>query len=803
MSQLLQDVRLSLRRMRREPVFTGVVVATLALAIGATTAVFSLVYQVLLKPLPYPEPQELLRLYQSTPQRERGGVAYSYLQAWRERSDAFQGIEGVTAVDYTLTGPGAAQRVRAGLATPGLLPLLGVRPERGQAFGPESQVPGRDRGVLLSHAFWWRHFAGRADVVGQTVTLDGTPHVVQGVLPASFRFWPGVELWMPLAPATAAPGQVPEELYVRGVGRLRPGVPLERARAELEERSRAWAATVGGGEAVPGVRLVPLHEQVVETSREQLWLLAGVMVLVLCVACANVANLLLARASAREREVAVRAALGADRGRLVRQFLVESAVLAVLGGAVGLLLALWGMDLLRVFVPGEVVSPEEIRLEPHVLAIAAGLSLTTSILFGLVPALRASRAEAKGALGGLRGGRGATGPVRARAVLVVAQVALALVPLVGAGLMLRTLHALHSVAPGFEPHGVSAMDLSFPREAYGEDDTRRRLVSAELLARVRALPSVQSAGLASTLPLWNRNGFSAVLLPGETEREADAREPVNFRAVSDGYFATLRIPLKEGRDVRASDGAGSAPVMVVNEAFVKRFLPKGPSLGQRARLTLDGEPFREVVGVVGDVHHASLAEEPRAEVYLPMDQFEGLHMVIAVRATRSAQALVPALREQLRAVDPGLPLMQVRDLEDVVSESLGRTQVMGGLLTAMAVLALTLAGVGLYGVLAYTVSQRTRELGIRMALGATDRQVLWLVVGQGLRLAAVGVGVGLVGAAVLARGLAGMLYGVGTLDALTFGGVPLLLGVVALVASWLPARRALRVTPAIALRADE
>ncbi|MBZ4331738.1 ABC transporter permease [Corallococcus sp. AS-1-12] len=801
MSQLLQDLRLSLRRMRREPVFTTVVVATLALAIGATTAVFSLVYQVLLKPLPYPEPQELLRLYQSTPQRERGGVAYAYLQAWRERPGAFQAIEGVTAMDSTLTGPGAAQRVRAGLATPGLLSLLGVRPERGQDFGPESQVPGRDRSVLVSHEFWRSHLGGRADVVGQTLTLDGVPHVVQGVLPASFRFWPGVDLWKPLAPAP--PGQASEELYLRGVGRLRPGVPLERARAELEEHSRAWAATMGGKDAAPGVRLVPLREQVVETSREQLWLLAGVMALVLCVACANVANLLLARASAREREVAVRAALGADRGRLVRQFLVESAVLALTGGAVGLLLAMWGMDLLRVFVPGEVVSPEELELEPHVLAIAAGLSLTTSVLFGLAPALRASRAEAKGALGGLRGGRGATGPMRARAVLVVAQVALALVPLVGAGLMLRTLHALHAVAPGFDPRGVSAMDLSFPREAYGQDDPRRRQVSAELLARVRALPSVQSAGLASTLPLWSRNGFSAVVLPGETEQEAQAREPVNFRAVSDGYFATLRIPLKEGRDVSAADGAGTAPVMVVNETFARRFLSKGSALGQRARLTLDGEPFREVVGVVGDVHHASLAEEPRAEVYLPMDQFEGLFMVLAVRASQDSRALLPALREQLRAVEPTLPLVQVRDLEAVVEESLGRTRVMSGLLTAMAVLALTLAGVGLYGVLAYTVSQRTRELGIRMALGATDRQVLWLVVGQGLRLAAIGVGVGLVGAAVLARGLSGMLYGVGALDALTFGGVPLLLGAVALMASWLPARRALRVTPAIALRADE
>jgi predicted permease len=354
---------------------------------------------------------------------------------------------------------------------------------------------------------------------------------------------------------------------------------------------------------------------------------------------------------------------------------------------------------------------------------------------------------------------------------------------------------------GFEPRGVSATDVFLPRDRY-PDEARQRLVFSELLERVRAVPGVRSAALASTVPLWGRNGLVPVLLPGEPASVEKSRELTNFRAVSEDFFVTLGIPLKAGRRLEASDGPGTPPVMVVNEAFAQRYFPGGSALGQRARLSFEGESFREVVGVVGNVHHDSLGETPPAEVYLPMGQFQALRMVLAVRATQDTAALVPALREQWRAVDADLPLLQVRSMEEVVEASLGRTQVMGTLLAAMAVLGLGLAGLGLYGVLAYSVSQRTRELGIRVALGATDHQVLWLVVGRGVRLATVGVALGLVGAAVLARGLSSMLYGVEELDWVTFTAVPSLLGAVALLASWLPARRALRVPPHEALRAD-
>jgi predicted permease len=800
MSQLLQDVRLSLRRMRREFAFTLVVVATLALAIGATTAVFSVVYQVLLRPLPYPAPEQLVRLFHSTPQRERMGVTLLSLHAWRERSRSFQGLEGMTLRDFTLTGEGPAERLRAARATAGLLPLLGVRPVLGQAFGPEAEVAGRAQVVLLQHGVWQRRFGGRPDVVGRTLLLNGQVHTVLGVLPADFRFAPDVDLWMPLAPDLAA-GEDPGLIFLRAVGRLRPGVSGEAARTELEGLAVSLVQEAPYAKEPASVRLLPLHAQVVETSREQLWLLAGVVALVLLVACANVANLLLARASAREREVSVRAALGAGRAQLMRQFLVESGLLALAGGACGLLLALWGMDLMRALMPREVLPPEAVRLEPHVLAIAALLSLLTSVLFGMVPALRAARADGRGALGGLRGGRGATGQGKARAVLVVAQVALALVPLVGAGLMLRTLHALSQVSLGFEPRGVTIADLFVPREKY-QDDAAQRLVLESVLERVRGLPGVQSVGMASTVPLWGRTGVASVLLPGEPDSVATTREHSLFRTASDGYFSTMGMSIEEGRGFEASDGPGTAPVAVVNEAFARRYFPGRSAVGQRVKLTLEGESFREVVGVVGDVHHDSLGEEPSAEVYMPVGQFEVLYMLLTVRAAQDTAVLAPMLREELRAVDPDLPLVQVRSMVDVVDASVGRTQVLGTLLGILAVLGLVLAGVGLYGMLAYSVSQRTRELGIRIALGATDGQLVWLVVEQGLRLAAVGVALGLVGAAVLARTLSGLLYGVSTFDVFTFVAVPALLASVALLASWLPARRALRVPPHEALRGD-
>jgi putative ABC transport system permease protein len=799
MRLLLNDLRLALRMLRRERAFSLVVIATLALALGATTSVFSVVYQVMLRPLPYREPEQLVRLFQSLPRRERIGVSLPALETWRARAQSFSGFEALALQDLTLTGEGAADRLMTARVTPGLFSLLGVRPVLGQPFGPEQAVPGRDAVVLLSHALWQTRYGGDPAVLGRTLTLDGQPHTVTGVLPASFPLRADVMVWKPLAP-TAEESSDPDHHFLWVLGRLAPGVPVERARAEMEALAGALVHDPAYGREATGVRIVPLHAQLVERTREQLWLLAAVGGLVLLVACANVANLLLARASVRVREAAVRAALGASGGQLVRQSLAESGVLALVGGAAGLLVAVWGSELLRTFVPDALVNADGAWMQPHVVGVAAGLTLLTCVLFGLVPALLASRADGKGALGDGRG-RGATGRGGLRSALVVAQVALALVPLVGAGLMLRTLAALQEAEPGFDPSGVTVGELLLATDRY-PDEARRFTAITSLLQQVRALPGVEEAGAATMVPLRGQNGFAPVLLPGEPESAAQTRQPVNFRSVSDAYLSTLRIPLREGRGLTPADGPGAPPVMVVNEAFARRYFPGRSALGGQARLTVEGEALRTVVGVVGDVRHESLAEEPVPEVYLPMGQAWMRRMVLVVRSSRAPADLVPMLREQVRALDPGLPLMQVESMEAVVARSYERTRVLGALFSALAALGLALAGVGLYGVLAYSVSQRTRELGIRMALGATGGQVQGMVVRQGVQLTLLGVAVGLVGAGFLSRALASLLHGVEAFDALTFTAVPALLTGVALLASWLPARRATRVPPSEALRAE-
>ncbi|MBF5041921.1 ABC transporter permease [Aggregicoccus sp. 17bor-14] len=793
-----QDLRFALRLLRRERLLTLVIVATLALAIGASTSVFSVVYEVLLRPLPYPAPEQLVRLYQASPEQDRGwGLSYPALTAWRARVHGLGAVEGMGFQDMTLTGEGPAAPVRTARATAGLLPQLGVRPVLGQLWGAEAEVPGRDRVVLLSHAMWRTQLGSDPRVLGRTLTLDGVPHTVVGVLPADFRFDPAIDLWKPLAPEPATEAVDAGHHFLRGLGRLRPGVSAQAARAEMEQVAKDFVREGGP----PGARVEPLHGLLVKGVRTQLWLLAGVVAFVLLVACANVANLLLARATAREREVAVRAALGAGRWQLVRQFLVEGLLLAFAGGGLGLLLAAWGRELLRVLVPPELVSPEGPQLSSHLLLLTAALSLLTCLLAALVPALRAARADGRGTLGDLRGARSTGGGGGLRAALVVVQVSLALVPLVGAGLMLRTLQRLDAAPLGFEPQGVVLAELRLDPERFATE--RLAPLYEELRAHVQGLPGVRAVGLASTVPLWGRNGFSPILRPGEPMEAAKGREPVNFRAVDGDYLEALRIPLREGRRLGAQDGAGSPPVMLVNEAFVRRYFPHERVLGQQARLALDDEsPLREIVGVVGDVRHEGLAEAPVPEVYMPLSQFAMPRMVLAVRSDVEPAALTAMLRAQVQGVVPDLPLLKVRSMPELVDANLERTRALGALFTALAVLGLLLAAVGLYGVLAYSVTQRTRELGIRAALGARQEQLLGLVLRQGLGLAGLGVGVGLLVAGLLARTLGGLVYGVPVLDPVTFGGVPALLLGVALLASWVPARRALRVPPHEALRSE-
>jgi len=804
MASLLQELRLSVRSLLREKVFTAVVVTTLALSIGATTSVFSVVYQVLWRPLPYPEASQLHRLFQTTtpgagagPHRDRARVALPVWNAWREGARSFSRIEGFQGGRQLLSGTEADDRLTVGRASAGLLPMLGVQPSLGRLWGTELEVPGRDREAVLSHSLWQRRYGANPSILGRSITLDDQVHTVVGILPADFQFEPEVEIWKPLAldPVTE------QGSALRVFGRLHPGIPLEQARAELVQLAL-------GAERVPGVDITgasvePLHQLWVEQSRTQLQVVSAVAALLLLLGCANLANLLLARGSARMHEMSVRLALGASRVQLVRWVLVESGVRALLGGALGLLLALWGRDLMATLVPPQLMSGPGV--EPFVLVIASVTSLATAVLVGILPALHASRAEGSGALAPLTRGTRATSMGIARSVLVIVQLSLAMVPLVGAGLMLRTVWRLQSVPLGFEPRGVTIAEVFLPLDKYS-GDAAAAAVAQDLLTRIEAIPGVTAAGLTANLPfsgsVWRQTtGFHVVGAPAPTESPAQA----GYVPATDGYFQALGIPLKEGRYPDARDTANSPRVLVVTEAFVRRHLPGRSALGVRLQLDVaEGAPggTYEIIGVVGDVPMERLSVVPSGDVYVPLAQDLRRGLSIAVKSSLPSAQLMPLLYLRLRAADPNLRMLKVRPLETVVEDSYAQARVVSGLLGAFAVLAMVLAAVGLYGILAFWVAQRTRELGIRSALGATPHQLLRMVIGQGLRLATVGLAVGLQGAVLVARALSAMLYGISTYDPLIFIGAPAMLLVIALAAGWLPAASAMRVAPNEALKGD-
>ncbi|RUO89218.1 FtsX-like permease family protein [Corallococcus sp. AB018] len=798
---LLHEVRRTLRSMAREKLFTAVVVLTLALTIGATTAVFSVVYPVLWQPLPYPESEQLVRLFQATtpgagagPHKDRTRVSLPVWNAWREGARSFSGIEGVRVAKQLLGGAGLEARLTVGRASSGLMPLLGGQPALGRLWGTEGEVPGRDRELVLTHALWQRLYGADPAVLGRSVLLDDTSHVIVGVLPEDFRFEPEVEAWKPLALDVLKDGGN----TLRVVGRMRPGVSLEQARGELLPLTLA-AADVPGEPRV-GVHVEPLHAYFVEQSLSQLQIAAGAAVLLLLLGCSNLTNLLLARGSARMHELSVRLALGATRWQLVRQVFVESAVRAAFGGVGGLLLALWGRGLLTLFIPGWFVSGP--GLEPSLLGIVAAVSLATAVLVGVLPALHASRGEARAVLAPMvRGGRGATSLGWARSALVVAQLSLALVPLVGAGLMLRTLWKLQAVPLGFEPEHVTVAEVFFPLEQF-PDEARASALAQALIARMETLAGVDSAGLTAALPfsgeVWRETaGFHIVGMPPPSGMPPRT----GYVPASAGAFRAMGIALKQGRLMDAGDTADHPPVVVVSEAFARRYLPGREPVGVRLQLERDAAP-REVIGVVGDVPMERISVAPSGDLYVPLGQDMRKSLNLAVKSSLPAPQLLALLQEEVRAADPNLRLLNVRPLDRVVEAGSARVRVLGGLLAAFALLGAVLASVGLYGLLAFWVTQRTRELGIRSALGATPRGLLRLVVTQGLRLTGLGLAVGLLGAGLLARALSAMLYGITPHDPLIFVGAPALLFLTALAASWIPAVAATRVSPAEALKQD-
>ncbi len=809
MEHFIQDARYALRVLRQSPGFALAAVLALALGIGANSAVFSVVNGVLLRPLPFAEPDRLVRIFGNFHGQglERIPVSVPEYRDYREVPRVLGSVGASVNADVTLTGQDAPERLRAIVATASFLPTLGVVPAMGRHFSEEEETRGRDGVVILTHRLWRGRFGANPNILGTSLTLDGQPLTVVGVLPAGFEYPQGTDLYVPFAPT-------PDQLsagargsrFLDVVARLKPGMTVEAAQRDMDRVSEALVAANPGNYSKSSrwtISVVSMEEQTVGGVRSTLWMLLGAVGFVLLIACTNVANLQLARAAARSREISIRAALGADRRRLVTQFLTESLVLSLAGGALGLLLAMWGMDALLALVGDGLPRAAEVRLDGRVVLFTAGVSVLTGLLFGLVPALQASRADLHGAMREGTRGSGGRSSGRVRAVLVVAQVALALVLLVGAGLFLRSFMALQGVDAGFDPQGVLTVRLALPQERYGEP-SKRASAMRDFLARAQGVPGVEAAGLGTLLPLTGRSDWSFDI-EGKMEAPGDPPRPaVEYRAVSADFHKALRIPLVRGRMLSDADGFDAPHAVVINETTARVIFPGQDPIGQRIRLhgRDPKAPWATIVGIVKDVREWGLDQPARPIAYYSLLQRAPMGAYLVVRTRQSPASLLASLQAELRAVDRDLPLYDVSPMEAVVDSSVSQRRFTMLLLALFAGVAVVLASLGIYGVISYTVTQRTRELGIRMALGARQMDVLGLMVGQGMRLTLVGVGIGLALALGLGRLLSALLYGVQAHDPLTFSGVALLLVGVALVAAWLPARRATQVDPALTLRAE-
>jgi putative ABC transport system permease protein len=783
---LWQDVRFGARTLRKNPGFTAVAVVALALGIGANSAIFSVVNAVLLRPLPYKDPERLVMVWEKGNADEfpiNSTSAANFID-WRDQNQVFEAVAVMGRASFNLTGAGEPVRVDGRRVSAGLFRLLGVEPQLGRAFLPEEDAPG-------------------AGVVGKPLTINGQSYTVVGVMPPQFQFPSRQdELWVPIAFGAQEAANRGNNSY-EVVGRLKADASLERARAEMDTIAARLKQQYPDAVKSNASVVVPLREQVVGDIKPALLVLLGAVGFVLLVACANVANLLLARAAVRRKEIALRVALGAGRLRLVRQFLTESVLLAALGGAVGLLLSFWGVNALQAFMPENIAGVKAVTVDAGVLVFTLAVSLLTGLLFGLVPAAQALKLDLNEML--KEGGRDASsgrGGNRVRSMLVVAEVAVSLVLLVGAGLLINSFLRLRNLDPGFRADHLLTMSVVLPPQKY-PDQARRSAFYSELTSRVEALPGVRSAAVTDWLPLTMTGGSFGVSVEGRADPGTDKRPDVVTRVVSAGYFETMGIKLLRGRQFdERQDRAGSPQVVVVSETTARRLWPGEEPLGKRLQ---PGDPdpsgWMEVVGVVNDVRQFDLTAEPRLQMYLPHVQFEWfVPRQLVVKTDVEPSSLAAAVRKTVWELDKDQPVSDVRTMEEVLSESIARQRFSTLLLAIFAGLALALAAVGIYGVMSYAVAQRTREIGIRMALGAQAGVVLRLMMRQGLKLASAGVVLGLAGALLLTRLMSSLLFGVSATDPLTLATISLMLVGVALLASYIPARRAAKVDPLIALR---
>jgi putative ABC transport system permease protein len=809
MGNLMQDIRYGIRTLGKNPGFATVAVLTLALGIGANTAIFSVVENVLLRPLPYPEPQQLVEIFNTyPPQIPRGGLPPADYVDWRKQNKSFLEMAAYTEVPqgFNLTGDGEAQRVQTEYASAGLFSMLGVRMPAGRLFTEEEDRTGNAPIVILSHKLWETRYGANPRIVGNTIALDNRRFTVVGVLPAGFRFLRATDLWMPLGEY----GDLTDHLHheFTAVARIRPGVSLEQAREEVASLHRMEERLDPAGHKNFGVAVQPLAEPGAVKIRSTLLVLFGAVGLVLLIACANVVNLLLVRNAGRQREIALRTALGAGPWRLTRQLLTESMLLALAGGAAGLLMASIGLKLLTAFVPADLVTLQEAKLNGGVLGFALIVCVSSGVICGVVPALRTLRADLAGMLKQGSKGSSAQGQRRTHNILVIAEIAMAIVPLIGAGLLLRSFQQLLEVDPGFRPEHVLTMEIEqpgipFEEEAKlsDEEETKRAETQAikfeEIAAQIRALPGVKDAGGINDLPLGNvLRSASRFLIEGQPAMVAGTRPIAQTRLTSLHYFSAAGISVLEGRTF--GDDYWKAQDIVINEAMAKRFWAGESPLGKRVNLcSFNPKPcWFSVIGVVRNVHQFGLDEQPTYDVYFS----GGWKPYVVVRTTGDPVALTGAIAEVVHKMDPNLPISHVMTMDGLLSESVAPRRFSAVLTGLFAGLALVLAAVGIYGVMSSAVSQRTQEIGVRMALGAQMANVRGMILGQTLKLTLIGVAIGLAGAFGVARFLASMVFGVGTHDAGTFLGVAVLLMVVALAASWIPARRAMRVDPIVALR---
>jgi putative ABC transport system permease protein len=804
-----RDMWHGLRVMRRSPGFTAVAVLTLALGIGTNTAIFSVVNAVLLRPLPYHDPARLALVQESLPKLgwNFGGIAAAEALDYMAGNESFSEMAAYTTLNFNLTGQGAAQRVQAARVSPNLFPLLGVSPLIGRTFAPDEDQAGASV-ILLGGAFWRRTFGSDPNVIGQTVKLDEKPYTIVGVMPEGVQFpytdatfAEPVELWLPLALSDEERTSRANNLQYGLIGRLPPGVTLAAAQANMEAvaaRFQQQHPDIYQGDVEIAARVVGLEQRAVQNVRPFLLMLLIATGLVLAVACANVANLLLARAAGRRKEIAIRAALGASTLRIVRQLLAESLALAACGGALGLLLAEWAIDLILKFGPEDVPRLAEAGLDWRVLAFTLLVTVLTGVLFGLAPALQSARLNLTDALKDAGRGSSAGEGARLRGLLVMTETAVALVLLVGAALLINSFVRLLGVPPGFNPEGVVIARTELPKARYPEAE-RGKLVYKQVLERLAALPGVQAVGVASNLPLtgeWEI-GFRP---EGSSENTVYT---THGSWVSNDYFRALGIALLKGRTFTDDDRAETMPVIVVNEAMARRFWPDQEVIGKRIRWggwNRDG--WLTIVGVVADVKLSSLEAEDKPAVYMPTFQIPRLRRdaVFIARTSGDPASLLTAVRREINEVDADLPVYDLRTMRQVIAGSVAQRRFAMLLLVVFAVAALLLAAVGLYGVTAYAVTQRTQEIGIRMALGARPRDIARLVVGHSLMLTLVGAAVGLIIAFALTRFMSSLLFGISATDPLTFTLIPLLLALVALAACYVPARRATKVDPMIALR---